>query len=114
KDAPKLPDPTDPDLHDRVLRFWAWFTLDRPLAGGSDRPIDRFVASHQRDLTRQGKDAYDALGKTVFGAFRVHVKFRLASLEKLSGGPRLSLATGALADELQHGDLVVGRLYPWG
>lgn len=113
KDAPPLPDTQDPDLHDRVLRFWAWFTLDRHVSGTAERPIDRFLNAVQRDLTREGKAAYDGLRKTLYGTFRVHVKFRIASLEALGAGHRYTLVSGPLADELQHGDLVVGRLYPF-
>jgi hypothetical protein len=113
KDAPELPLPTDPDLHDRVLRFWTWFTLDRAVPDLGERPVDRFVAEQARNLTKEGQEVYEALRNTVFGAFRVHVKFRMASLEALVGGKKFALAPGALADELQAGDLVVGRLYPF-
>jgi hypothetical protein len=114
KDAPELPVPADPDLHDRVLRFWTWFTLDRKLPSQGDRPVDLFVAEHADDLTREGRDAFENLRNTAFGAFKVQVKFRMAALEALTGGKKYPLAPGALTDELQPGDLVVGRLYPLG
>ncbi|MDB5097956.1 MAG: hypothetical protein JWM80_2377 [Cyanobacteria bacterium RYN_339] len=113
KDAPELPVPTDPDLHDRVLRFWSWFTLDRVVPDLGERPVDRFAKAHAKALTVEGKEAYEALGKTHFGAYRVHVKFRLASLEALVGGQKFALSSGPLTDELQAGDLVVGRIFPY-
>jgi hypothetical protein len=111
KDVAPLPDSQDSDLHDRVLRFWAWFTLDRPISGSTERPIDRFFADQQRNLTREGKEAYDGLRETVFGSFKVHVTFRMASLEAMGSGHRYALTTSPVTEELQPGDLVVGRLY---
>src|SRR6478735_10374308 len=51
--ATALPDAREPDEHDRLLRFWSHFALERPGASG-DRPIDRFLAAHASDLTPEG------------------------------------------------------------
>lgn len=111
---PEEPEVQDPDQHDRVLRFWAWFHLDRPL--GADpagrRPIDLFLEAHRADLTPEGQAAYEALSKSLYGAFKVVHQFRLAMLEDLATGQRHRLNPGPLADELVAGDLAAGRLYP--
>jgi hypothetical protein len=112
----EVPSAQDPDQHDRVLRFRAWFHLDRPV--GSDaagrRPIDLFLEAHRDDLTAEGREAYDALSRSIFGAFKVVHQFRLVMLEDLASGQRHRLNPGPLADELVPGDLAAGRLYPAG
>lgn len=115
--APAAPPAIDePDQHDRLLRFWAWFHLDRPLeaVGDGRRPIDRFLAAHGADLTPEGQAAFDGLAHSRYGAFKVVHQFRLAFLEDLATGERLRLNPGPLAEELVPGDLTVGRLYPSG
>ncbi|MNS40819.1 hypothetical protein D3C72_731510 [compost metagenome] len=114
QDAPGLPDAKDPDAHDQLLRFWSWFALERKLSEG-DRPIDRFLAAHAKDLTDEGRATYEGLGRSVFGAFKVAKTMpgRLVVLEGLAEGDAYSIPDRALANELQKGDLVVGRLYPF-
>ncbi|MFN3432235.1 MAG: LamB/YcsF family protein, partial [Candidatus Sericytochromatia bacterium] len=114
QDAPGLPDAKDPDAHDRLLRFWSWFALERKLGEG-DRPIDRFLAAHAKDLTAEGRATYEGLARSVFGAFKVAKTMpgRLVVLEGLAEGDAHSIPDRALANELQKGDLVVGRLYPF-
>ncbi|HEY9721405.1 MAG TPA: hypothetical protein V6D47_05300 [Oscillatoriaceae cyanobacterium] len=109
------PNLDDPDQHDRLLRFWAWFALDRPLAAG-DRPIERFVKGYADDLTAEGRAIYERLTQTVYGVFRVQrtVPGRLALFEDMASGTRYGLHERALTEELQRGDLVIGRLYPFG
>lgn len=116
KAPPAPPAMDEPDAHDRVLRFWAWFHLDRPLSapGEGRRPIDRFLAAHAADLTPEGRAAFDGLARSRYGAFKVVHQFRLAFLEDLGSGERLRLNPGPLAEELVPGDLAVGRLYPVG
>ena len=108
------PDVQDPDQHDRVLRFWAWFHLDRPLSAddGGRRPVELFLDAHRADLTPEGLLAYEALAGSLFGAFKVVHQFRLVMLEDLATGRRHRLNAGSLADELVAGDLAAGRLYP--
>lgn len=107
-----LPDPRDPDGIDRSLRFWAYFALDYRLAEG-DRPVDRFLAAERDALTPEGRAAYEALAGTVYGAFKVSrvLPGRMLTLEALGGDARYRVIDPAFADELQPGDLVVGRLY---
>lgn len=113
-DAAELPDAKDPDQHDRLLRFWSWFALERPLAGG-DRPVDRFLTAHAGDLTEEGRALYEGLGRSVFGAFKVTKALagRLLVLEALADGTHYAITDRAFSTELQKGDLVVGRLYPY-
>ena len=110
------PEVQDPDQHDRVLRFWAWFHLDRPV--GTDpagrRPVDFFLEAHAADLTAEGRQAYEALAGSHYGAFKVVHQFRLVFLEDLATGRRHRLNPGPLAEELVAGDLAAGRLYPRG
>lgn len=110
------PEVKDPDQHDRVLRFWAWFHLDRPVGSdpASRRPVDFFLEAHRADLTPDGQAAYEALSTSVFGAFKVVHQFRLVFFEDLATGRRHRLNPGPLADEVVAGDLAVGRLYPRG
>lgn len=109
------PDSADPDTHDRLLRFWAWFALDRPLGSG-ERPIERFLREFAGDLTAEGRAIYERLTQTIYGVFRVQrtMPGRLALLEDMASGARYGLHERALTEELQRGDLVVGRLYPFG
>lgn len=108
---PPGPQPEDPDGHDRAWRFWAWACLDRPVAQ-AERPIDRFLAELREDLSPDGLNAYEALAHSLYGAFKVSPAFRRPSLEPLAGGPRRVLAPSPVAEELQAGDLVVGRVVP--
>jgi hypothetical protein len=113
KDPSDLPDAKDPDAHDKLLRFWSWFALERPLADGS-RPVDRFLTAHAKDLTDEGKALYEGLGRSVFGAFKVTKALpgRLLVLEGLADEAHYTITDRAFSTELQKGDLVVGRLYP--
>jgi hypothetical protein len=112
--APSVePERSDPDQHDRVLRFWAWFHLDRPLGHGQgETPLAAFLTACGKDLTAEGRGIYEALSQTRFGAFKVLRQFRQTLAEDLLTGERLTLNPGALTDEVQVGDLMVGRLYP--
>ncbi|MEB3223389.1 MAG: hypothetical protein VKS61_15040 [Candidatus Sericytochromatia bacterium] len=112
--APRTePELSDPDQHDRVLRFWAWFHLDRSLGmGHGETPLAAFIAACSKDLTAEGLAVYEGLARTRFGAFKVLRQFRQTLAEDLGSGERLPLNPGPLTDELQVGDLVVGRLYP--
>ncbi|MEB3197473.1 MAG: hypothetical protein VKP62_09750 [Candidatus Sericytochromatia bacterium] len=115
-DAPvHLPELQDPDQHDRVLRFLAWFHLDRrlPESVGLQRPIDLFLSACTEDLTGEGLAIYQGLAHTRFGAFKVLRQFRRTLAEDWVTGDRLVLRAGPLSDELQVGDLVIGRLYPF-
>lgn len=114
KDPQGLPDAQDPDAHDRLLRFWGWFALERPLGEG-DRPIDRFLAAHMGDLTEEGRALYADLGRSIFGAFKVAKALpgRQVTLEALTDETHYTISDRALASELHKGDLVVGRLYPY-
>lgn len=110
-----IPSLDDPDQHDRVLRFWAWFHLDRPLdATEGATPLAEFLARCGDDLTAEGRAVYASLSHTRYGAFKVLRQFRATFLEDLRTGERLVLNPGALCDELLVGDLVIGRLYPHG
>lgn len=111
-----LPDPQDPDEHDRLLRFWNWFTLDRAVQGAGARPIELFLKAHERALTAEGKAVYQELSRTVFGVFRVQsvIPGRQVVLESMATQARHHLHEKSLSEELQKGDLVVGRLYPHG
>ncbi|MFP5503108.1 MAG: hypothetical protein ACLGIN_11520 [Candidatus Sericytochromatia bacterium] len=110
-----LPDAQDPDQHDRLLRFWSWFALDRSLEDGR-RPVTRFLEAHLKDLSDEGKTIFDELTRSHFGVFRVQQALpgRLALLEDMATNARFSLTDKAITQELQKGDLVVGRLYPHG
>lgn len=111
-----LPDPQEPDEHDRLFRFWNWFTLDRQVEGQGQRPVELFLAAHTRDLTSEGRTVYEELSRTAYGVFRVQstVPGRLAVLENMATQSRHHLHEKTITEELQKGDLVVGRLYPHG
>lgn len=111
-----LPDPEEPDEHDRLFRFWNWYALDRQVEGHNARPIDLFVQAHAKDLTDEGRTVYQELARTVYGVYRVQsvMPGRLVVLENMATQARHHLHEKSLADELQKGDLVVGRLYPHG
>jgi hypothetical protein len=111
---PDLPDANDPDQHSRVLRFLAWFHLDCPVGVNETRtPLALFLTEHESDLTPEGREVYAGLTQTVYGAFKVFKQFRITWLEDLVHGVRYQLRAGPLGEELQAGDLVVGRLYPF-
>lgn len=113
--APKdLPEVHDPDQHDRILRFLSWFHLDRTLSRDvSQTPLQRFLLQLDADLTPEGRAIFSALTHTRYGAFKVVKQFRVTWLEDLSQGGRIQLRESPLGDELQSGDLVVGRMYPY-
>lgn len=109
----EVPSLDDPDQHDRVLRFWGWFHLDRPLTGHDGKtPLRLFLSACGDDLTAEGRRVYEQLEKTRYGAYKVVRQFRVTYLEDLATGERLTLNPGALSDELQVGDLAIGRIYP--
>lgn len=78
----------------------------------AERPIDRFLNEVREDLSPEGLNAYEALAHSIYGAFKVSPAFRRPSLEPLLGGARRVLAPSPIVDELQAGDLVVGRVVP--
>lgn len=110
----ELPEAQDPDQHDRVLRFLAWFHLDRPVSTAlSVTPVALFLQSVASDLTSEGHQVYRGLMQTLCSAYKVVKQFRVTWLEDLVQTGRYQLRAGPLSDELQAGDLVVGRLYPF-
>jgi hypothetical protein len=117
-DAGVLPDwvqvHREPDIFERLCRFMAWFCLDRPLGAGGETPIQRFLVAHLADLTVEGRTIYEDMTRTVYGVFKVHIQFRLPILEHVDSGRRYPLEPIEIATELQVGDWVAGRIYPFG